>query len=332
MRLVKVVVALAVIWSALWGLTALGLRNAVTNWFAARADEGWQADFTAAETGGYPLRHDTVLRQPMLADPATGAAWSADWIGIESPAVWPGRQSLRFAETPQYLSYFDDTQTLTAAGMVADLDLAPGLALQLERLSLSADAWKMAGDDAPSLAGNGLTVAMVQQDDPALYRLDVAVPDFTPGPRLRGMLDGADSLPESFETLQLDADVRFDRPWDRRALEERRPQPLRIDLRLAEASWGPLRLFMSGGVDVTPDGVPEGQVTLRAENWRDMLGMAQSAGVLPETVAQSAERALNFLAGLDGKPDAIDVRLNLTGGFVAVGPLPVAAAPRLILR
>ena len=115
-------------------------------------------------------------------------------------------------------------------------------------------------------------------------------------------------------------------------MEERRPQPTRIDLRLAEAAWGPLQISLSGGMDVDTAGVPEGQVTVRAENWREMLRMAQSAGALPEPVVQTAERALGFLAGLGGNPEALDVQLNLTGGRIAIGPVPLGPAPRLILH
>ena len=50
--MIKVLVALALIWSAVWALGAFGLRSTYTGWFAARAQDGWQADFTKAETGG----------------------------------------------------------------------------------------------------------------------------------------------------------------------------------------------------------------------------------------------------------------------------------------
>lgn len=332
MRLVKGLLVLALIWSAIWALTAYGLRNTFANWFAARAEEGWQAQFSDATTGGYPFRHKTVLQQPALADPQTGVAWRTDWIGFDSPAIWPGKQTVRFAPTPQLVSYFDNTHALQAADMVANLDLAPGVNLNVNRLSLISGAWDLAADGQTVLAGSGLTLAMVGQDAPGLYQLDAAIPDFSPGARLRAIMNSADNLPESFDTLVLDAEILFDRPWDRRALEERRPQPRRIDLRLAEAAWGPLRLSVAGKVEVDDQGIPDGQITLRAENWRDMLAMAQSAGAVPAAVVDTAEGALNFLAGLDGNRDAIDVRLNLARGFVAVGPVPIGPAPRLILR
>ncbi|MGR3802453.1 DUF2125 domain-containing protein [Marinibacterium profundimaris] len=333
MRLIRVLVGLAVLWCLVWGGTAFVLRQAITGWFDARIAEGWQADYAEISTGGFPLRHVTVLREPALADPGTGRAWSADAISLDSPAVWPGRQSLRFADTPQYISYFDNTSVLTAADMVADLDLAVGLALQLRSMGLSAGPWSLEAAERPVASGAGLTMAMVQDEAVAeTYGILLDIPDFAPGPRLRGLMGGAESLPDTFGALAMDMDVRFDRPWDRRALDERRPQPQRIDLRLAEVAWGPLRISAAGGFDVDAEGVPEGQITIRAENWREMLRMAEAAGALPPAAAQSAERALGFLAGLGGNAGALDVQLNVTGGVVALGPIPLGPAPRLILR
>ena len=333
MRLIRVLVGLAVLWCLVWGGTAFVLRQAITGWFDARIAEGWQADYAEISTGGFPLRHVTTLQGPALADPETGRAWSADWISFDSPAIWPGRQSLHFPATPQYISYFDNTQVLTAAGMVADLDLQAGLALELRAMGLGADGWSLAQGETLLASGSGLAMGMTQDETvPETYAIQLDIPDFAPGPRLRGWMGSAESLPDTFGALQMDMGVRFDRPWDRRALDERRPQPQRIDLRLAEVAWGPLRISAAGGFDVDAEGVPEGTISIRAENWREMLRMAQAAGALPEQAVQTAERALGFLAGLGGNSEALEVQLNVTNGVVALGPLPLGPAPRLILR
>ena len=124
----------------------------------------------------------------------------------------------------------------------------------------------------------------------------------------------ADSLPDTFDALEMDMTIRFDRPWDRRALEDRRPQPERMDLRLVEIAWGPLRISATGGFDVDPTGLPEGTIAIRAENWRDMLRMAQTAGALPAAAVQSAENALGFLARLSLCQFARDHLMQPLGG------------------
>ncbi len=78
--------------------------------------------------------------------------------------------------------------------------------------------------------------------------------------------------------------------------------------------------------------MPEGRIALRATNWREMLRIARTAGVLPEAIAGTVERGLGLLAGLSGNPETLDAPLTFAGGRVAFGPIPLGAAPRLRLR
>ncbi|WP_241525769.1 DUF2125 domain-containing protein [Pseudophaeobacter leonis] len=110
---------------ALLGCRGLGRLE---SWFAHQHRLGWQVSYGPLSTGGFPLRHVTGIAQPVLADPMTGAAWSADWIAFDSPALLPGAQTLRFPTTEQRFSVFDRTHTLRAQHMQAALQLAPGLA------------------------------------------------------------------------------------------------------------------------------------------------------------------------------------------------------------
>ncbi|MFC6686720.1 DUF2125 domain-containing protein [Jhaorihella thermophila] len=331
-RLLKIVMVAGLAWSTYWFVAGYGIRRAVADWFAAQEGRGWQAEFAGMRTRGYPLRHVTTLTAPALADPATGAAWRADWLVLDSPAIWPGRLTLLFPPNPQLISYFDRTVAVTAQDMRAELHLHPGAALEVERLALTAGAWSVAGEGGPVAAGGSLTLAMDQGDAPETYHYDIRAEGFSPGDGLRKLASATDALPPAFETLSVDMEVTFDRAWDRRALEERRPQPVAVDLRLLEMQWGELRLMAAGHVTVDGQGIPTGEITLKAENWREMLAMANAAGRLPPSVVSSADRALTMLSRLGGNPRALDVQLNFRDGFVALGPIPLGPAPPLILR
>ncbi|NOD62321.1 MULTISPECIES: DUF2125 domain-containing protein [unclassified Ruegeria] len=331
-HLLRVFIFIAVLWSAYWFIAGYGLRNAITGWFDQQQELGWQADFSDVATAGYPTHHTTRLNNPALADPVTGTAWSADWIEFESPAIWPGRQILRFADTPQRLSYFDQTATIEANALQAHLQLRPGVALVLEKMALTAGPWSITENAQALAAGETLELLMEQTATPEAYSMVVRVDGFTPGDDLRNLMETATSLPQSFDTLELDMVAAFDKPWDRSALEQGRPQPVRIDLKLAEAKWGGLRLFATGALDVDTQGIPTGEIAVKAENWRDMIAMANAAGALPDQAVDPVTRALNFMAGLGGNPNALDLQLNFRDGFVALGPLPLGPAPRLILR
>ncbi len=331
-RLIRFVVFVALVWSAYWFVAGYGLRNAITAWFDRQQDLGWQADFSKVSTAGYPTRHVTRLNNPALADPVNGTAWSADWIEFQSPAIWPGRQVLRFADTPQRVSYFDQTTTVQATDLQAELNLQPGVALVLEKMALTAGQWGLNDGDEVQAAGDTLNLVMAQEGAPEAYAIGAKMDGFEPGEDLRRLMRSASTLPQTFETLEFEAFVEFDKPWDRSAIEEGRPQPVAIDLRLAEVKWGELRLFATGELDVDDQGIPTGEIALKAENWRDMVAMANAAGALPDQAVDPVNRALHFMAGLGGNPNALDLQLNFRDGFVALGPLPLGPAPRLILR
>ncbi len=331
-RLLKIVVVLGLLWSGYWYIAGYGLRKGVSAWFDAQEKQGWQADFADIGTSGYPLRHITTLSSPALADPATGTAWQAEWLHLDSPAIWPGRQTVHFPATPQRLSYFDQTVVVQAEGMTADLHLKPGTDLEVTRMALSSGPWQI-GNEIGQIAGaSALTLSMQDTDAPATYQIDVLAPEFAPGAAVRRLVRGADGLPQRFAQLRLDMTVRFDRAWDLRALEQRRPQPVEIDLKLAQAEWGALGLFAAGRVTLDGNGVPTGDVSIKAENWREMLSMAQASGAIPDYALEPTARVLNLLANISGNPEALDVTLSMRDGMITLGPFPLGPAPRLFLH
>lgn len=332
MRTIKVLVTLAVLWSLYWFGAGYALRTGIDSWFDGRTTQGWQAEFSDIQTQGYPLRHITTLDSPALADPVSGAAWHGDWISFDSPAYWPGQQVLRFADTPHYLSYYDQTIVVQAQDLMAELYLKAGLALEIERLTLTAGRWEIEGEKGQVLAAQSLELAMVQQERPETYKIDVNATDFALGAGIRAMLQSSDSLPSEFQALELDMKVTFDRVWDRMSLEIQRPQPRQIDLKLAEIQWGELRLFATGDLTVDGLGIPTGDIAIKAENWRGMLQMAQASGAFPKQILDPAESVLGLLAGLGGNPNSLDIKLTFKNGSVAIGPLPIGAAPRIFLR
>jgi len=330
--LLKGALGLVLVWSLYWAGAGWWVQHSVTNWFSQQADRGWYADYADVTLGGYPTRHITTLQSPALADPATGTAWQAQSLVIDNRAIWPGHVTVRFADAPQRLSYFEQTLIFDTEDMAADLRLHPGLGLELDELSLTSGPWSVTEEDAPLGQADTLVLSKTQLDTPEVYAVTARAEAFRPGDRLRRVAEVTQTLPETFETLELEATITWDKPWDRSALEIARPQPRHVKLRLAEAKWGALALLAAAEFTVDAAGIPEGTITIKAENWREMLAIATEAGVLPEQAAGPAERTLSFLEGLGGNPNALDLRLNLRGGAIALGPVPLGPAPRLILR
>ena len=93
-----------------------------------------------------------------------------------------------------------------------------------------------------------------------------------------------------------------------------------------------MALDAAGSLTVDPKGTPEGRITIRATNWRDMVAVARASGSLPEGIADTLERGLEILAGLTGNPRTIDAPLSFQNGFVSLGPIPLGRAPAFVIR
>lgn len=330
--IVKSCFLIALLWSLYWLAAAYGVRSGIAGWFAHQSETGWQADYADLDFRGFPLRFETQLVQPALADPATGVAWQADALTLASPAWWPGDLTLTFPDTPQHLSYLDQTVVLTAQAAQAELKLAPGPRLELQNLSLLSGPWTLQQEQGSLLGASGLRVSATQLEYPLQYHFIVSADQFRPGDITRAAMHLPDSWPVVFDALELDATVTFDRPWDRDALETARPQPRQITLKLIEIKWGDLQLFATGQVTVDASGVPTGAITIKADNWRDMLALAEQSGTLAPGVRRTTENVLGMLAGLSGNANALDIELDLRDGIIALGPIQIGEAPRFILR
>lgn len=328
----KCAVLVAVLWTLYWFAAGYGIRSGLTEWFNTQRDAGWQADYADLSTSGYPVNIRTIFDQPALADPATGVAWQAEKLILSSPAWWPGHVTLTFPDTPQRLSYFDQTLILTTNAARADLRLKPGTNLELQELSLHAGPWILQRDQDTLLGGADLIVSALQNETPSQYRFEISANAFQPGDIPRKTMRLPASWPVTFDALDLDMTVTFERAWDRRAIEDARPQPRSISIKVLEIKWGDLRLFAAGKVTLDASGVPTGTIAVKADNWRDILNLAEQSGRLPSEIRNTAENVLSMLAGLNGNSQTLDVDLTLRDGFIALGPLPIAAAPRIILR
>lgn len=315
-----------------WFGWAMLTERMVTQWLDAREAEGWVVTRQDVAVTGFPLAFDTRLSGLSLADPETGLAWSAPvfsfrhaaWEPSHITAIWPDRQTIA---SPA------ETLTLTAQRLTSELDLRPSARLALEASRTRMDQLQIDSSLGwQSRLAEG-RIDMIRQDGQDTgYDILFEARDLVPAAELTRLFDPAGVLPKAIPSLRAEAGVVFDRPWDIGAIETRRPQPTRIELTEARAEWGSLMLRLSGAVDVDPEGRPTGEVAIRAQNWPEMLNMAERAGLMPASLRQSAESMLGFLAGMSGRREDLDVTLRLDQGFVFLGPLPIGEGPRLILR
>lgn len=339
-RLLILIVVAATLWSGYWLYGASGTRATFTAWFEERRADGWAADVSNLEVKGFPNRFDTTFTDVTLADPATGWAWEAPFFQLFALsykpnhiiAIWPDNQRIA-TPTGRY--------GMTSAEMQASVVIWPSTDLVLDRIRLVADTVQITADDgskagagalrlaAERLGGDGQPANSAPDKGDTRYRIAFSTEGFAPDSELRARIDPTGRLPRTLETLRVDVTLGFDRPWDRHAVEVARPQPTLISLRLAEARWGELELQASGDLNVDTQGEATGRITVKAQNWREIMEMIRASEQMPEALTTTLERGLSLLAGQDS---GLDIPLEFRSGRIWIGPLPVMDSPRVMFR
>ncbi|MEM6589344.1 MAG: DUF2125 domain-containing protein [Pseudomonadota bacterium] len=323
----------AALWSGYWFVGQNGVTAGFAAWFEERRTEGWAAEYSALNTQGFPNRFDTEFTDLVLADPDTGLAWEAPFFKLLALSYRPNHVIAVFPNDQLFATPQDKFQ-INAENMRASAVMGADIRLPLERTTLTAESLSI----TPASTGEAATADALRLGMERLatgqpsYRFGLAADGLSPALDWRVQLDPAGRLPDAFDALNADFTVTFDKDWDRSAIEDARPQPRRIDIKLVEARWGRLELLVAGKVDVDMNGLPDGEIVVKARNWRDILQMAVTSGTLKQGFADTLESGLSLISQMAGNPETLDIPLNFAGGRVRIGPVPLGPAPILRLR
>lgn len=310
-RYLVAAVGAAVLYGLFWVWQAYAARGEIRDWFAARQLDGWEASYADLTMRGFPSRLDATMSDVILADPDSGVVWEAPFLQMFALVYKPGHQIFAFA----------DNQTVSARGQVWRIHsdaLRASLVHEAEGRVLRANA------EADVLNIGGADGALALADMVAgLEYLGGDAPRYRFGVQAQAVAGGAAAGGD----LAISGEAVFDSVWDVATWHEARPQPRVIDVALAEYKVAGLELKLAGRVEIDDLGVPEGRIVLKAANWQDRLRLARDSGALPGAMADAVEQALTLLSGLKGNATTLDVPLELRGGRVWLGLIPIGAAP-----
>jgi hypothetical protein len=331
-RVIVILAVVAALFTAYWFAVARGVDTGLRAWFAARQADGWVAEYATLGTTGFPRRFETAVTDLTLADPATGVAWTAPRFAFEAAAFRPNRITARWPAEQTFASPWERI-AIAADRFDASIEFVPGTRLELRAVEAN-----LAGVALSSTLGwetefaVGAVSAALVAGRPQTYALRLEATDVVLPAELRRTLDPARLLPDVVNGLVATATVAFDAPWDRFAVEEARPQVTALNIGDLRGQWGGIELRAAGDLSVDPEGVPDGRITVKVTNWRDLLRVAENAGLLPEPLMPTIERAFEILAGLSGPADTLDAPLTFANGIVSFGPVPLGPAPRIVIR
>ncbi len=331
-KMLVVVLVIAGLWSAYWYLGATAVERGLRAWLDERRAQGWVSEYARVETRGYPFRFDTEIGNLDLADPRSGLAWSAPEFRLHALAYKPNHIVAQWPEQ-QVLATPLQRIEISSTNMIASVAFKPGTSLALDRFTADLQDFTLRSSRGWSTHLSQGTLATQSVPDRAnAHDIFFETSALRPPAKLLALLDPIASLPDNFRTLKIDMTVGFDAPWDRFAIEQRRPQVTFINIKDLQGTWGQLDLRAAGDLAIDNAGVPTGRVELRATNWRDMLKVAVDAGVVPENVSQTLENALELLANASGNKKTLDVPLIFKKGRMSFGPIPLGPAPILVIR
>lgn len=331
-RLLIVILVAAGLWAGYWFVGAQSAKSAFANWFDARRTEGWAAEYADLSVKGFPNRFDTTLTDLSLADPRTGWAWDTEFLQLLTLSYKPNHVIVVWPHS-QLIATPDQKYDLLSDKMQASIVLAEGTDLALDRITLVADQLRLVPHQGEATEMSALHFALRRLGEAGTqYQLAIAAEDLAPSNAFRALIGENGTLPKTLSSLQADVTLGFDAPWDRFALEQKRPQPTSLKLTLLDATWGDLHLAAAGELSINPEGLASGQITLKARNWREILQLAVSAGALTEGLAQQLEKGLSMLAGMSGNAQTLDLPLDLKNGWIFLGPFPFGKAPVFQLR
>ncbi|MGH1331209.1 MAG: DUF2125 domain-containing protein [Paracoccaceae bacterium] len=331
-KLFTLVILAAIAWGGYWFIGSSAVERGMKGWFAARQADGWVAEFDRLDTIGFPNRFDTTITGLSLADPNTGVAWDVPELEILALSYKPNHI---IVELPPNQSFATPLQKISIARdrLRGSVVFEPDTKLAVVR-----SAFEMEGVAIASSLGwkarieQGRFATRQNEANPLAHDISFEATGLSPSEGLRAQLDPAGLLPHKLEVFKLDATAAFSEPWDRRAIEDARPQLTALKLGLMQAKWGDLDLRLAGAITVDAGGLPSGEIVIKATNWREMIAIAQASGALPDAFVPLLTRALEMLSSFSGNPKTLDAPLTFSKGRMSLGPIPLGDAPRLVIR
>lgn len=329
LRLIVIILVGALGWMIWWALGKGAYEEGLAHWLETRHQDGWVADVGDMRTAGFPNRFDTTMRDVRLADPDTGIAWTAPMVQLLSLAYRPNEVIAVVADSHVFSTPFQ-TIAIAHEDARASFFLGASTDLPLESARLTVQALDLSSTLGwASALGEGRYAIERAAGSEATYRLGATLNELSPTDDLRRMLDPAQILPAMIQNMHLDAHIEFDAAWDRSAIEDARPQPTHIDLNDLSAVWGDVNFRAAGQLAVDENGFPDGELTVRAVEWRILLDMAKNAGWLTDAAAGALQAGLELMSG---SRDTLDATLGFSNGSMSLGLIPLGPAPRLVIR
>ena len=326
-RLTFLVILLAALYSGYWFVGARAVAHGATLAISQARADGWNLTYSDMNTLGFPSRFDTTVSD-ISVEPQDGAwQWAAPFFQVFALSYQPNRVIAAFADD-QTVRVGDQTLRITTDGLRASAGVAANTALSFDDAAVEVGAVTVGSDfgwqarvDRALLALRAQPAAENRYD--AYFDADQIV---LPASIIQ-QIDPAGTLGAALTRAVFDSAVTFDLPLDRHAFDGRGPAPkaTRFTLRNLALTWGPVEIRAQGAFDIDALGNPDGRITFRSDQWREIIDLMIVAGVIDAGLAPTYVTFATALAVDGGMPE---FPLQFRNGRMSLGPLPIGPAPR----
>lgn len=311
--LLYVAAVLVTLLSGAWFVAASQIESRTQAALADLEARGWEVDYADLATTGFPSRFDMTLTDLRLASPDGGVAWEAPSLRVFAPsyqpnrvvALWPEEQSLTVAGRRIDISARDLRASATA-GLSSDLPL--------DEATVGSGLAAVQAENGWGFGMDRLAATAERSGTGAAYDFSLEAEGLRPA-----------TVSANIGLLRLDARVTLDAPVELRGGSTPRFEGL--DLRELRLAQGEVALTGTGQLAPDAQGYLAGTVTLAAENWRGLLDLLESAGLLVLDQRAFLQGALEELAQ---GGDRIEVPVTFANGQVQALGMVLLEAPRVL--
>ena len=317
------VLGLGVLWGGYWFVGSSAVDREVNAWFDAQAAAGRLIGRESVTVTGFPNRFDVTVTAPHVMDEASGWGWKAPFLQVFSMTWKPWHLIAAVAPMQEITTPSGRLITVTA-DIRGSLQLRPGLNLALDAVVVDAKKLSFASEGWRMTAGRIEIAAAADASRKNGVRLGVQADDLTLDPAIVALVpDLGPVIPD----VHLDASVQLSMPLDRHLTRD--AQVTAVHLAEAHVTWGDLTVSAKGDVTRAADGRAEGVIALSISQWQKLPDALVAVGAMPATLRPWVMRALRLLAASASDPSQLEVPLTFKNGRMALGALPVGAAPML---
>ncbi|AKS45183.1 hypothetical protein SAMN05444287_0275 [Octadecabacter temperatus] len=328
-KLIALVVVAATLYGGYWFVGRSQIQSKLSEALVDIDAGDYDLTYDTLHTKGFPSRFDTTITNLEFNDPLTATSWAAPIFQLFALSYRPN----------EVIAVFPNEQTLTVDGEVFTLltndmrasgKVRANATLAFQTATIEMDYPRIRTEEGAELAMASILAAMrltpetIQTYDLFLEARSIELPE-----DVRRMIDPQNQQPAIIQSLRFDSDIDLSAPIE---LNGANTDPIgleAISIKEFALAWGEMSLSAIG--DVTPDatGLLNGSFSISARNWQQLLDLAVATGSIPE------ERRLlivGMAANIDETPhvpDTLTATLTITDGQMALGPIPLGAAPLL---